>query len=183
MRHLRVQLRADTERVLDQHLAQVLDAALEVVEPARRPLQPVGRADVEHEEPVEIPDEGLFVEIRGEELRVLGLHSPVATEVEVVALLGGDDAEVLALRLGALARAARDRGLQLVRRAQALVAVLQADGHARRSGTTCYPRTTSRCAAPCRRHGPTRSQRRSARARSRAAARGVRRTGPRAGRR
>src|SRR5207237_10292131 len=84
---------------------------------------------VEHEEAVEIPDEGLFVEIRGEELRVLGLHSPVATEVEVVALLGGDDAEVLALRLGALARAPGNRRFELVWRAQALVAVLQLDGH------------------------------------------------------
>src|SRR5207248_3415846 len=64
----------------------------------------------------------------GEELRVLRLHAAVAAQVEVVALLGGDDAEVLPLGLGALAGTAGDRGLELVRRAQALVAILQADG-------------------------------------------------------
>ncbi len=63
---------------------------------------------------------------------MLRLHAPVAAEVEVVALLGGDDAEVLALRLGALAGASGDGGLQLVRRAEALVTILQADGEADR---------------------------------------------------
>src|SRR6185437_10207424 len=56
----------------------------------------------------------------------------VAAEVEVVPLFGGDDAEVLPLRLGALARAARDGRLQLVRRAEPLVAVLDPDGQADR---------------------------------------------------
>ena len=87
-------------------------------------LQPVGGADVEHQEAVDVPDQRLLVEIGGEQLRVLRLHAAVAADVEVLALLGGDDAEVLALRLGALARAARHRRLELVRRAQALVAVL-----------------------------------------------------------
>src|SRR5205823_9526346 len=71
----------------------------------------------------------LLVEIGGEELAVLRFHAAVAAEIEVVALLGGDDAEVLALRFGAFARAARYGGLQLVRRPQALVPVLQPDGH------------------------------------------------------
>ncbi len=111
-----------------RHLAQVVEAAFEVVEPARRPLQPVGGADVEHQEAVEVPDQRRLVEIGGEELGVLRLHPAVAAEIEIVALLGGDDAEVLTLRLGALARAARHGGLQLVRRAQPLVAVLEPDG-------------------------------------------------------
>src|SRR6185312_16606351 len=67
-----------------------------------------------------------------DELRVLRLHAAVAADVEVVALLRRDDAEVLALRLGALARAARHRRLQLVRRAQPLVAVLERDGERHR---------------------------------------------------
>src|SRR3954469_19595801 len=58
-----------------------------------------------------------------------GLHAAVAADIEVPALFGGDDADVLALRLGALARAARDRHLQLVRRAQAAIAVLDVDRH------------------------------------------------------
>src|SRR2546427_10376361 len=55
-----------------------------------------------------------------------------AADVKVPALLGGDDAHVLALRLGALARAARDRHLHLVRRADAAVAVLERDRHRHR---------------------------------------------------
>ena len=102
---------------------------------------------------------------------MLRLHAAVAADVQVVALLGGDDAEVLALRLGAFARAAGDGALELVRAAQPLVAVLDAHGErrpspARRSGTRCCRRRTSRCAAPCRRRDPTRSRPRRARARS-----------------
>ena len=68
----------------------------------------------------------------GEQVGVARLGAAVAAHVEVPALLGGDDAEVLALGLGAFADAARDGRLELVRRAQALVAVLDADGEADR---------------------------------------------------
>src|SRR3954467_5929700 len=57
------------------------------------------------------------------------LHAAVAADVQVPALLGGNDADVLALRLRALASAARHRHLDLVRRAQAAVAVLDRDRH------------------------------------------------------
>src|SRR5881394_1950143 len=60
------------------------------------------------------------------------LHAAVAADVQVPALLRGNDADVLALRLGAFARAARHRHLDLVRRAQAAVAVLDGDRHAHR---------------------------------------------------
>src|SRR5690606_41590146 len=58
------------------------------------------------------------------------LHAAVAAYIEVPALLGGDHPDVLALRLGAFAGAAGDAELDLVRRAQPLVAVLQRQGHA-----------------------------------------------------
>src|SRR5260221_14613025 len=61
-----------------------------------------------------------------------GLHAAVAAHIQVPALLGGDHADVLALRLGAFARAARHRHLDLVRRAQAAVAVLDVDRHRHR---------------------------------------------------
>src|SRR5690606_20815611 len=51
---------------------------------------------------------------------------------DVPALVGRDDADVLAAGLRALARAARDAELELVRRAQAAVAQLELDGHAHR---------------------------------------------------
>src|SRR4249919_1021150 len=60
------------------------------------------------------------------------LHAAVAADVEIPSLLGGDDADVLTLRLGAFARAARDGHLQLVRRAQPAVAVLDVDRHLHR---------------------------------------------------
>ena len=61
---------------------------------------------------------GLLVEVGGEQVGVPRPGAAVAADVEVVALLGGDQAEVLALGLGALADAARDGPLQLVRGAE-----------------------------------------------------------------
>src|SRR5690606_1053608 len=70
------------------------------------------------------------VEVGGEQFGVPRAHAAVAGDVEVPALFGGDHADVLALRLGAFAGAAGHPELDLVRRAQALVAVLQAQRHA-----------------------------------------------------
>ena len=159
--HLGVQLGADPQRVVDDHAAQVVEAALEVVEPAGRALQPIGGAHVEHQEPVDVLDQRRLVEVGGEQQRVLRLHAAVAAQIEVVALLGGDDAEVLALCLGAFARTARHGRLQLVRRAAALVAILDPDRQA--DGESCTPKRHQRaadarlhgCAAPCRRRAPT----------------------------
>ena len=50
----------------DDHVAKVLDPALHVLEPDRSPGQAVGRADVVHEEPVEIAKRGVLVEVGGE---------------------------------------------------------------------------------------------------------------------
>ena len=63
-----------------------------------------------------------------EQVGVPGPEAAVAADVQVPALLGGDDAEVLAARLGALAGAAADRRLDLVRGAQPAVAQLELDG-------------------------------------------------------
>src|SRR3990172_289205 len=130
--HVRFELGGDAERVLANYLAHVIDPAFQVLQPHARALQPVAGADVEHEEAVDGADERLVVQICREELRVARLHSAVAANVEVPAALGGDDAHVLALCLGALARAARDRHLHLVRRADAAVARLEPDRHRHR---------------------------------------------------
>ncbi len=58
------------------------------------------------------------------------LRAAVAADVQVVALLGGDQADVFALRFGTLADAAGDGHLDLVRCADALVAILDADREA-----------------------------------------------------
>ena len=72
----------------------------------------------------------LLVEVGRQQVGVPRLGAAVAADVEVVALLGGDQAEVLALGLGAFADAAGDGGLDLVRRADAAIALLDADGEA-----------------------------------------------------
>ena len=59
---------------------------------------------------------GLLVEVGGQQVGVPRLGPAVAADVQVVPLLGGDQAEVLALRLGTLADAAGHRRLDLVRR-------------------------------------------------------------------
>ncbi len=106
--HRGLELRAEPERVVDDDLAHVVEAALQRVDPRRGALQPVGGADVVHEEPVEVADQRLGVEVAGEQLGVARRRAAVAADVEVPALLGRDDAEVLAARLGALAGAAAD---------------------------------------------------------------------------
>src|SRR5262245_20252618 len=47
-RHVGLELRADAERILADHLAQVVDAAFQVLQPHAGALQAVGGADVEH---------------------------------------------------------------------------------------------------------------------------------------
>ena len=65
-RHHGVQVVADTENVVEDHLTQVLDAAVELLQPGCGALQPLGRRDVEHEEPVDGGDEFGLGEILGE---------------------------------------------------------------------------------------------------------------------
>ena len=71
-----------------------------------------------------------LIQVGGQQFGMARLHAAVAADVEIPALLGGDDADVLALRFRAFARAARHAELDLVRRAQALVAVLEFDREA-----------------------------------------------------
>ena len=70
----------------------------------------------------------LGVQIGEEQVGVPGPEAAVAADVEVPAVLGGDDAEVLAPGLGALAGAAGHRRLDLVRCPQSAVAQLECDG-------------------------------------------------------
>src|SRR5690606_34556025 len=89
-------------------------------------------ADVVHEEPVDGAHQLLVGQVGGEQVGVPRPEPAVAADVEVPAALGGDHAEVLAARLGALAGAAGHRRLDLVGRAQAPVAQLERDRHADR---------------------------------------------------
>src|SRR3546814_18126760 len=48
-RHRRIQVGADAEAVVEDDLAQAVEAALQLLQPRGRPLQPVVGADVVHE--------------------------------------------------------------------------------------------------------------------------------------
>src|SRR5690606_13414209 len=128
--HLLLQFGAEAELVVDDHGLQVVEAALQVFQPHRGALQAVGGADIEHQEAVDVADEGCVVEVGGKQVGMARAHAAVAADVEVPALVGGNYAEVLGLRLGAFAGAAGHRAFQFVRTAQALVAVLDVDRHA-----------------------------------------------------
>ena len=127
--HRGLELVGEAERVVHDDVAHVVEAALEVLDPARRALQAVGGADVVHHVAVDVADERLVVEVAREQLRVRRLEAAVAADVEVPALVGGDHAHVLAAGLGALAGASGDAELELVRRAEAAVAQLELHRH------------------------------------------------------
>ena len=104
--HHGLQLGPYAEPVLDDHRLEVVEPPLHVLHPDRGALQPIPGAHVEHQQPVYVADQGLLVEIRGEQVGVARPHAAVAAHIEVPAPLGGDDAYVLALGLGALPGAA-----------------------------------------------------------------------------
>jgi hypothetical protein len=79
-----------------------------------------------------VADEGLVVEVGGEQVGVAGVGAAVAADIEVPAGLGGDHPDVFGAGLGALPGAARHGGLDLVGRSQAPVAQFDLDGHAHR---------------------------------------------------
>ncbi|VGP85176.1 hypothetical protein SB00610_04125 [Klebsiella quasipneumoniae subsp. similipneumoniae] len=113
--HLLLQLLANAEAILQHHLPQVGDAALQVVHPGAGALQAVGGTDIEHQQTIDAADQRRFVEIAGKQVGVTRFHSAVAADVEIPAFVGGNHSDIFALGFGALAGAARDRHLDLVR--------------------------------------------------------------------
>src|SRR5690606_2153615 len=128
--HLRFQFGRQAQAVVEDHGLEVVESAFEGLAPDRGALQLVGGADVEHQEAIDDAHQGFIVQVGGKQLGVTRAHAAVAGDVEVPAALGGDHPDILALRLSALAGAAGDAELDLVRCSQALVAVFQAQSHA-----------------------------------------------------
>lgn len=91
--HLGLERRAEAQLILEDHLLEVLDAAGQLLEPAGRALQLVGRADVEHEVAVEDGDHLGRRHVLGQELRVSRLGAAVSGNEDVEALLCGNEAE------------------------------------------------------------------------------------------
>mmetsp|Transcript_35404 Transcript_35404/g.108660 ORF Transcript_35404/g.108660 Transcript_35404/m.108660 type:complete len:399 (+) Transcript_35404:94-1290(+) len=130
--HATVQLVADAERIVDDDGPERREPRVvrgrETLEPGRGPLEALRREDVVHEEAVDVLERRRLVDAGREERAVARVHAAVARDVQVVAVLRGNHPEVFALRLGALSGAARHGGLHLVRRPEALVAVLDGNG-------------------------------------------------------
>src|SRR5690349_15352959 len=61
--HLLLQLGTEAELVVDDVALEVLEAAVERLEPGRGALQSVRGADVEHQEAIDEPDQRRLVEI------------------------------------------------------------------------------------------------------------------------
>ena len=130
MRHLGLQVGGEAQAVVDDDALEIVEATLEVLHPHGRALQAIRRADVEHEKAVHELDQRGVVEARGEEVGMPRPHAAIAADVEIPADLGGNDAHILALRLGAFPGTPGNGELELVRGTQALVAILDVDGHA-----------------------------------------------------
>src|SRR4029077_356357 len=122
----------NTQGVVHDDLAQVVEATFHLLEPYRRARQSIGSPDVEHDEAVEVTNGRVRVDVGRQTVCVARHHAAVAADVYVPPFFGGDKPEVFALDLGALAHAAAYRALHLVRRANPLVTMLNSDGHRRR---------------------------------------------------
>mmetsp|Transcript_10675 Transcript_10675/g.22470 ORF Transcript_10675/g.22470 Transcript_10675/m.22470 type:complete len:262 (-) Transcript_10675:2711-3496(-) len=127
--HARIELLAEPQLVIDHHLLQIFDAALEALQPFRGACQRVCSEGVVHEDAVHILESCVVIKVLLEEKGVLGRGAMVPADVEVVPLHGRHKPHVLALRLRALSHASRDPHLELVRSAKSLVALLYAHGH------------------------------------------------------
>jgi hypothetical protein len=90
-----------------------VEPALVLLLPWRRALEAVGGAHVVDEVTVDDRDGGLVVDVLDEQLGVPWGEPAVAADVDVPAVVGGDEADVLAARLGALAGTAGDPSLIL----------------------------------------------------------------------
>ncbi|PMB67057.1 hypothetical protein BM221_006719 [Beauveria bassiana] len=130
--HLRLEAGGETELVAHDHVLQVGEAAGEGLEPARGALQLVGRADVEHEEAVDEGDDVGGRHVLGKKGGVFGVGAAVAADEDVEALFRGNEPKAVlllyalfTLRFCTLAHAAAHATFNLVRRAYALVPLLQ----------------------------------------------------------
>ena len=113
---------------MNDHVSQIVDAALHVLEPDRRPCESVRGHDVEHQEAVDVHDGGLLVEVAGQQVGVSWIGAAIPADIEVVAALRGDEAEVLAPRLGTFTHTPGNRRFELVRRPDPPIALLDPNG-------------------------------------------------------
>lgn len=128
MCYIGFELVADAEVVIDDDLAQVVDATRQWIEPSARAGSFICRVCVVPQEAVEIFYAGFLVEIGGKQDLVLRLSTAVAGPVEVPAFFGSDQSEVFAPGFSALAHAVGASRLDFVRGADAAVALLNVDG-------------------------------------------------------
>ena len=111
--------------IVDDDAAQIVDAAFHVVQPWRGTGKLIGGADVEHHKAVEIFDERIAIEVRGQQIGVAWFHPAVTAHVQVPAFLGGDDPNVFTLGFRAFTGTTGDAELHFVRGTDTFIAVFQ----------------------------------------------------------
>src|SRR5204863_9693577 len=97
--HLLFQFIANAQAVVDDYVFQVINAAFHLVEPDGGAGKAVSSLRIVHQETVDVFDAGVGVDIGGEQVSMARLGTAVAANVQVPALLRGNDAEVFALSL------------------------------------------------------------------------------------
>ena len=113
--HLLLQLLANAKTILQHHLPQIGDAALQVIHPGAGSLQAIGGTDIEHQQTIDAADQRRFVEIAGKQVGVTRFHPAVAADVQIPAFVGGNHPDIFPLGFSAFAGAAGDRHLDFVR--------------------------------------------------------------------
>src|SRR5690554_2748716 len=68
IRHMLLQLLTDTQTVLQHHLLQIRQTALQILHPDRRPLKPIRRAYIEHHHPVDGAEQLFIRQIGGKQI-------------------------------------------------------------------------------------------------------------------
>ncbi|MND98739.1 hypothetical protein D3C80_911030 [compost metagenome] len=105
-RHLLLQFVGNPQTVIHDHIAQILDAALQIVHPGAGALQTVGGTNVKHQETVHGAQQGFVVQIAGKQIRMAWFHAAVPAQIKVPALVGRNHPDVFTLRFGAFTGAA-----------------------------------------------------------------------------
>ena len=102
-----LQIGGDSQAVVDEDSAELDDSPFQFVEPHRRTRKAIGRANVEHDEAIEIPHGGVGIDVRNEQICVPRIRPTVSADVDIPPSFGRDKTEVLTFCFGALANADR----------------------------------------------------------------------------
>ena len=127
MLHHSFKLACDSQLVLNDDISNVINSTFQFFAPDRSPSQFLGGQNVVDKEAIDVTDRCFFIDICGQKFCVTRLSSSVTADIQVVAILCGDQSDIFALCFGAFSCAARHSHFDFVRRTNALVSILNTD--------------------------------------------------------